>query len=319
MMHKHQENLQKLCRLCGGYICKDAVDVLKCQEKIKNAFFIDISNDSDLIEPRKICKVCYATLLTVENRQTTTNLKPVSWEHHNNNNCATCSRVETIKKGGRKPKKAKLGRPKSNEQIWSRAVLNKIINIIPKTEIDYSKFKRTDFKPELNQHLDLCTCKLCGDLLQTPLMFTKCEHSFCLKCITQMVEGKNISTTKCPTCLVKINDVNDLIPSKQIYNLLDCLAMECIKNCGKTFKIKDHTKEQHELQCSTKNQETYVSNTTLQDIFSIDAESDISRDMEDAALHIIRQKMAKTASTTIEFKSGGPRVSLHLRLNMYYF
>ena len=92
--------------------------------------------------------------------------------------------------------------------IWSRAVLNKIINIIPKTEIDYSKFKRTDFKPELNQHLDLCTCKLCGDLLQTPLMFTKCEHSFCLKCITQMVEGKNISTTKCPTCLVKINDVN---------------------------------------------------------------------------------------------------------------
>ena len=36
MMHKHQENFQKLCRLCGGYISKDAVGVLKCQEKIKH-------------------------------------------------------------------------------------------------------------------------------------------------------------------------------------------------------------------------------------------------------------------------------------------
>ena len=79
--------------------------------------------------------------------------------------------------------------------------------------------------------------------------------------------------------------------------------MESVKNCAQTFKIKDNEKEQHELQCA-KNQETYVSNTTLQDIFSIDEERDISRDMEDAALHIIRQKMAKTAATTIEFKSG---------------
>ena len=124
-MHKHQENLQKLCRLCGGYLCKDAV-VFKCQDILKHAFFIDVTKDSDLIEPKKLCKVCYATLLTVENRQTTTNLKPVSLEDHNDN-CSTCARVETIKKGGRKPKKAKLGRPKSNEQIWSRAVINKVI------------------------------------------------------------------------------------------------------------------------------------------------------------------------------------------------
>ena len=147
-------------------------------------------------------------------------------------------------------------------------------------------------------------------------MFIKCEHSFCMKCTTPILQGKNTATTKCPKCFININAISDLLPSKQIYNLLDCLVMECIKNCGKTFKIKDNTKEQHELQC-TKTQKSYSANTTLLDIFSLDEESHISRDMEDAALHIIRQKMAKTASTTVEFKSGGPRVSLYLKTNMY--
>ena len=36
---------------------------------------------------------------------------------------------------------------------------------------------------------------------------------------------------------------------------------------------------------------------------------DISREIKDATLHVVNQKMAKSNSKTVEFKSGGPRVS----------
>ena len=37
---------------------------------------------------------------------------------------------------------------------------------------------------------------------------------------------------------------------------------------------------------------------------------DISREIKDATLHVVKQKMAKSNSKTVsEFKSGGPRVS----------
>ena len=38
-------------------------------------------------------------------------------------------------------------------------------------------------------------------------------------------------------------------------------------------------------------------------------DSDIPRIVEDAALHVLRQKVAKDGGKVIEFKSGGPRVS----------
>ena len=47
----------------------------------------------------------------------------------------------------------------------------------------------------------------------------------------------------------------------------------------------------------------------LSDIFSLDQTSELSRDMEDAALHIIKQKMSTSKSNIVKFPSGGPNYS----------
>ena len=60
------------------------------------------------------------------------------------------------------------------------------------------------------------------------------------------------------------------------------------------------------------------SSTTLShNIFSLNENSTISRDIEDAALHIIRQKMAQEDSNTIEFKSG--ELNLAFLYNLHNF
>ena len=63
--------------------------------------------------------------------------------------------------------------------------------------------------------------------------------------------------------------------------------------------------------CPPKQQSTTKSETTLRDIYSITNNDEIPRDIEDAALHVIRHKIKNSnhPNKTIEFKSGGPRVS----------
>ena len=57
--------------------------------------------------------------------------------------------------------------------------------------------------------------------------------------------------------------------------------------------------------------------TSLSDVFTIDVGSEISRDMEDAALHIIKNKMAQSDSPEIQFKTGG-RVSTNFCCIFYW-
>lgn len=56
-----------------------------------------------------------------------------------------------------------------------------------------------------------------------------------------------------------------------------------------------------------KSKSNSTSGFSLSDIFTITDESGIPREMEDAALHIIKQKMVKSnlLNKSIEFKSGG--------------
>ena len=48
--------------------------------------------------------------------------------------------------------------------------------------------------------------------------------------------------------------------------------------------------------------------TKLTDIFKIDKQDQLTRDMEDAALHVLKNKIAYCNSPEIQFKTGG-RVS----------
>ena len=51
-------------------------------------------------------------------------------------------------------------------------------------------------------------------------------------------------------------------------------------------------------------------NKSLTEIFKLTDDSEIPRDIEDATLHVIKKKIAKSNNNSIEFKSGGKVFSL---------
>ena len=65
-------------------------------------------------------------------------------------------------------------------------------------------------------------------------------------------------------------------------------------------------KREHEKTCNHHNSSTSIS---LNEILALTQTKDISREIKYATLHVVKQKMAKSNSKTVEFKSGGPRVS----------
>ena len=167
VFEQHCLNLQNLCRICGGYIQKDPVMVNTIHERIAEAFHIDTSSDNPVVHPPKICLACYATMTNIKKRQTTT-LKIWPWYEHSND-CVTCSHTLKVKKGGRKLKKPNLGRPKADTKIWSRSIFDLLSEKSPIVDFD-TNLAAFHFQREFNGHLELCICKICQNILKTPLI-----------------------------------------------------------------------------------------------------------------------------------------------------
>ena len=51
-------------------------------------------------------------------------------------------------------------------------------------------------------------------------------------------------------------------------------------------------------------------NKSLTEIFNLTDDSEIPRDIEDATLHVIKKKIAKSNDNSIEFKCGDPCVRI---------
>ena len=95
-----------------------------------------------------------SSMLRHSYKRKTTTMKLFKWKSHCYN-CQTCNKVSTIKNGGRRPKKVKLGRPKAETHIWSRAILNKVFAEVSHNNKSFSKFNISDLNMELNNHLEL--------------------------------------------------------------------------------------------------------------------------------------------------------------------
>ncbi|XP_065667077.1 uncharacterized protein LOC136087630 isoform X2 [Hydra vulgaris] len=157
-------------------------------------------------------------------------------------------------------------------------------------------------------------CASCNEILQMPVTLKCCEHLFCFLCLVEEMKNKYIDETFCPKCNKKIY-IDDMVTSKKTNSLLQMLTLVCNLckqkfNALKEYEIfKTHKSLCHnELLLST-SLLTSSSNSkkSINDIFEINKDSDIPQELEEAALHIIKQKMAKSGQKTIEFKSGGPR------------
>ena len=295
---QHIKYLKKLCRLCGGILSKDPVPVCKFIMQAKTAFHIDLSDDKPEVHPPMLCMRCYTIARNVNERETTTTLVIKKWQTHDES--CSCYGI----KRGRRTKKVHTGRPSTENNIWTRPVLNILKD---KTPVDVlpNNILLQHFDSSRNPHINSCICKLCHNILRRPIIIRSCEHAFCLECLFPRIEGKSQKEVNCFTCNINFNN-NDLQPSKLISNILTQLVLSCVKNCGAVFPVSDiSAKTTHEKHCYF----NQSSPTTVMQILSLTPTKEISREIEDAALHVVKQKMAKTNSRTIEFKSGGPRVS----------
>ena len=190
----HALALLKLCRLCGGNISKYRVSY-RCTDyidEIKKGFGIDVLKDMDEVHPESFCDCCYASLqrkmkAVEECRVMLTYLKPVKWGEHVNEDCETCKRCDSVRKGGR-PKKGRKNRGKPAADSC-----HTIIEHIRKLESPslYNNPESFTINSE-NQLLNLSkeeyTCIICNNTLNNPVI-TSCSILTCVPCIVKSIEA----------------------------------------------------------------------------------------------------------------------------------
>ena len=100
----HQENLSRLCRLCGGRLAttKSAHSCNGYEDLF--SISIDLFEDQANVHPPRMCHACYCQIV-VANKPPTE--KVYNWTRHPRvGTCDVCTLVVASSKGGR-PKKAK--------------------------------------------------------------------------------------------------------------------------------------------------------------------------------------------------------------------
>ncbi|XP_065642258.1 uncharacterized protein LOC136073900 [Hydra vulgaris] len=150
---------------------------------------------------------------------------------------------------------------------WTQITLNLFLESLP---LPLKQDQLSELNFLLNPHLTLCICKICEKIMHQPVMIKDCQRSFCSLCITLLIKGKLEKEAKCPICSSFIMDT---------YEVHDCQ--------------KDHLKSEH--------------STIIDDFYKVNESSDVPRNIEAAVVHVIKQKLEHSKTTTIEFSSGGPR------------
>ena len=241
----------------------------------------------------------------IEKRGTTPNLSiykfaPCSHE------CPTCSRVELLLEGTTKvPKYCSKGRPYVKTDIWDKAKSNKLLG--ETVEIDTSLLTKANLEQLPKGMLD---CQGCSKLIQRPVTVSPCDHSFCVHCILREIEGKASDELQCPKCLCMIGTI---FASKKLVDIINKLILKC-EHCLEEIEFKEY--EQHV--CTPQSQGSSSSSSrssqiTVSDIMDIENESDISPEVNDAVLHVLRKKLSESSlpNRGIVFNAGG-RVSTYL-------
>ena len=331
-MELHYENLNYLCRTCAKWIGKRQYSLTNNLKTIIEQVFLVKFEEIENIHPKNICHKCYCTINNANKRRATTSLSLyTNWEPHSIN-CATCQMAENVRHGTvftrSLLKKSKLLKniyiSCKYKKCWTTAMFNSIKeNILPIHNLNIG-IDISELQNELNPFSELCLCCKCNKIPQMPVTLKSCEHLFCFLCLVEEMKNKYIDETFCPKCTKKIYN-DDMVTSKKTNSLLQMLTLVCNLckqkfNALKEYEIfKTHKSLCHnELLLST-SLLTSSSNSkkSINDIFEINKDSDIPQELEEAALHIIiKQKMAKSGQKTIEFKSGGPRVSLYKDMSL---
>lgn len=296
MASNHQQKLSRVCRICGNLLGKDSLKTDSKIDRIYKAFRINVSEDFQCIHPEKMCMKCYTSLRNIENRGSKVFKAPKIWVK-----CPTveCKCVFGIP--GRKPL-SNVGRP-GKVKKWTKFYIKSFLDSLP---IQEDKEILTELNHELNPHIVLCICKICGEVMNQPVMLKNCQHSFCSLCILSNVKDKLENDSNCPLCKTNIT-IDSLSYSVHISEIIKHLTIIC-KICDKKVFLKDRNFENHD--CIKLSNNTINENDKLVSInsfYQITDTSEIPREVNDAVLHIIKKKLNQSKTSTIEFSSGGPR------------
>ena len=199
-------------------------------------------------------------------------------------------------------KKHPGGRPTS-EKLWNQSVLNTLNQSIPLDSV-HPNIRIADLDEHTNTHISLCKCGLCADVIRRPVTISVCEHIFCFSCFAKYIKSKLELESFCPTCNINFKIANIKFSQHQ-KKLLDLLKVSCNTGSKKVSINSDYELYiQHKIKCCGNSVDQ--PNTSLTEIFLPTDNSEIPRDIEDATLHVIKKKIAKSNNNSIEFKSGGP-------------
>ena len=62
----------------------------------------------------------------------------------------------------------------------------------------------TELNHELNPHIVLRICMICGEVMNQPVILKNCQHLFCSLCILSNVKDKLENDSSCPLCKTNI-------------------------------------------------------------------------------------------------------------------
>lgn len=222
-MEGHQENLNKLCRVCSNRVQKFKQrnvrkPVKKCAlyaEKIKLKYNIDVSFDEPHRHPLHICHLCYSNLFVATSREI-----PNDWSAHpERGTCSVCSKVE----------EDKGGRPKKGKSAWVDRLVQKELDNKAEVTSRFEMLSRAT-TPFLNTNFTCedssFVCKLCNTLISRPVE-TPCEHIFCLSCLENEFVQTSSSSVICKICKHNFN-LMDLNPPRQYFmDVLKTTRVKC--------------------------------------------------------------------------------------------
>lgn len=304
----HHSYLAKLCRICGFLLKKDKFLVSKHNERLTKVFLENLKEDNPNKDPTHFCLKCYSKVKNIEERGSYSDSKLKSWSVHSTQ-CEVCTSVPSLLRGGRKKKVNNAGRRSAEHPIWDRKVSDTIINNTP-DELDID-LKKESFEADINPQLSFCICNYCKNIMKRPVLISPCEHHLCLKCTIKNVEGKTLQNAKCPACNKNILPTN-IHPSTKTVELIKTLKLRCEKKCGLLFKFDEVLeKKHHEKSCISSSSPSYF--LPLSSLLEVNSSQEITKDMDNAVLHVIKTKLADSENKSIEFQTGGPRVCMCLR------
>lgn len=261
---------------------------------------MDFSKDTANKHPSQICLKCYSKLNNTIKRGSTPTIKFYNFETGSPKVCLLCKPFYQQKS---KDKLSSLGRQKAGKEVWGKNKSNKLL----KSAFPDYEHNKSVMENVVTEHLPpkFLDCHECESIMDRPIVLLPCEHSFCVLCILKRLEGQVLENITCPTCGTFISSLH---PSTKLFNVIKDLKLRCGK-CD-----LEYIEGQHD--CGKGSSSS--SQTTVSDLMNISTEEEISKEINDAVVHVIKTKFKHSdpLNNSILLQTGG-RVSIFLKIPFY--